>query len=223
LIRTKQWQQIGPFCFIVSRKQMEVVILRKVGDHFLQPIPVSVFNFKITQNAFTEININPCFQTFFLLILFADPLVDPIKDDPRYQKIRKIIFPETKEIETPKAKKTLLDDQTANRYANYLMEFIKKEEPYLDPTLSLRFLAEKTDIQPNQLSWLLNEKFGKNFNDFINHFRVQTFKKLAKDTKNKHLTLMALAYDSGFNSKTVFNTYFKKETGLTPKEFVKGD
>jgi TolB-like protein/AraC-like DNA-binding protein/Tfp pilus assembly protein PilF len=158
---------------------------------------------------------------FFLLILFADPLVDPIKDDPRYQNYRKIIFPETEEAEESKSKKALLDDVSAEKLKNRLMTYIIEKQPYLEPSLSLRSLAEQTEIHPNQLSWLLNEMFGKNFNDFINHFRVETFKKLAIDPKNKHLTLMALAYDSGFNSKTVFNTYFKKETGLTPKEFVK--
>ncbi|MCB2221654.1 MAG: helix-turn-helix domain-containing protein [Bacteroidetes bacterium] len=159
---------------------------------------------------------------FFLLMLFADPLVDPIKDDPRYQKYRKLIFPETEEPDESKFKKALLDDETANQLAEQLMEHIRENKPYLEPALSIRSLAEQTDIHPNQLSWLLNEKIGKNFNDIINHYRVETFKKLAKDPKNKHLTLMALAYDSGFNSKTVFNTFFKKETGFTPKEFVKG-
>jgi YesN/AraC family two-component response regulator len=85
----------------------------------------------------------------------------------------------------------------------------------------LRSLADQIAIHPNQLSWLLNESIGRNFSDFINHFRVKAFKELSKDPKNKHITLLGLAYDSGFNSKTVFNTYFKKETGLTPKQFLK--
>jgi AraC-like DNA-binding protein len=76
-------------------------------------------------------------------------------------------------------------------------------------------------MNPNQLSWLLNESLGKNFNEFINQYRVETFKNLAKDPANANITVLGLAYDSGFNSKTVFNTYFKKETGLTPKQFLK--
>lgn len=96
------------------------------------------------------------------------------------------------------------------------------EAPYLIPDLSLRSLAALVNMNPNQLSWLLNESLGKNFNEFINHYRVETFKNLAKDPANANITVIGLAYDSGFNSKTVFNTYFKKETGLTPKEFMKG-
>jgi adenylate cyclase len=101
------------------------------------------------------------------------------------------------------------------------LNYITTKKPYLSPDLSLRLLAKQIDIHPNQLSWLLNESIGKNFNEFINYYRVEAFKALSNDPKNRHITLMGLAYDSGFNSKTVFNTYFKKETGLTPKQFIK--
>ncbi|MFT6855173.1 MAG: adenylate cyclase, partial [Cyclobacteriaceae bacterium] len=63
--------------------------------------------------------------------------------------------------------------------------------------------------------------FGKNYNEFINQYRIEAFKLNAKAAKNANLTIEGLAYESGFNSKTVFNTYFKKETGLTPKQFMK--
>ena len=102
-----------------------------------------------------------------------------------------------------------------------LLKYINEEKPYLAPDLSLRALAERIDIHPNQLSWLLKKSMGKNFNEFINHYRVEAFKKLCKDNAKAHITLIGLAYESGFNSKTVFNTYFKKETGLTPKQFLK--
>jgi len=105
-------------------------------------------------------------------------------------------------------------------YTTKLLEHIRKNKPFLDENLSIRTLAEQINIHPNQLSWLLNESIGKNFNEFINHYRIETFKSLAKDPKNSHITLMGLAYESGFKSKTVFNAYFKKETGLTPKKYL---
>jgi AraC-like DNA-binding protein len=95
------------------------------------------------------------------------------------------------------------------------------QRPYLDSNLSLQALAQQIHIHPNQLSWLLNESLGKNFNEFVNHHRVEEFKLLAQDPKNAHLTLTGLAFQSGFSSKAVFNTYFKKETGLTPKHYLK--
>lgn len=118
-------------------------------------------------------------------------------------------------------KKGLLDIGQVETYRNQLLQYMGDNAPYLNPDLSLRSLAELIDMNPNQLSWLLNESLGKNFNEFINQYRVETFKNLAKDPANANITVLGLAYDSGFNSKTVFNTYFKKETGLTPKQFLK--
>jgi len=114
----------------------------------------------------------------------------------------------------------LLDDDDANLFKSKLVGHLTEQKPYLDPSLSLRSLADQIQIHPNQLSWLLNDSLGKSFNEFINSYRVQAFKELSKDPKNANLTLIGMAYDCGFNSKTVFNTYFKKETGLTPKQYV---
>ena len=82
-------------------------------------------------------------------------------------------------------------------------------------------LAEQVDIHPTPLSWLLNESIGENFNEYINKKRIEYFKQLVLDPDNSHISLIGLAYESGFNSKTVFNTSFKKEVGMTPKEFLK--
>lgn len=162
--------------------------------------------------------------TPLLLLRFADPLVNPIKGDPRYAAFQKQLFPEDlfQAAEVPKPKKALLDVEAANKHKQRLLALIEAERPYLNPDLSLRSLADLLDIHPNQLSWLLNDGFGKNFNEFINHYRVLAFKRLAVEPANENIKVIALAYDSGFNSKTVFNTYFKKETGQTPKQFLKG-
>ncbi len=101
------------------------------------------------------------------------------------------------------------------------MAHISENKPYLNPDLSLRDLASQIDIHPNHLSWILNNSIGKNFNEFINQYRIEAFKSNAKAHENKNLTIEGLAYESGFNSKTVFNTYFKRETGLTPRQFLK--
>jgi adenylate cyclase len=178
-----------------------------------------------TENAFKWVADAIETRSPLLLLRFADPLVNPIKDDPRYQAFHKELFPEdlfkhrkSKSLKT----KALLDEEASATYKVRLLEKIENDEPYLNPDLTLRLLAAQVSIHPNQLSWLLNDGFGKNFNEFINHYRIEAFKKLAKNPENSNITVMGLAYDSGFNSKTVFNTYFKKETGLTPKQFLKG-
>ncbi len=171
--------------------------------------------------AFESVKIALKNKMSLMLFHFADPLVNPLKGDPRYAEYHKIIYQTDIVIKKIPKKKTLLDSDSAAIYAKRLRNYIQTKKPYLDPELSLRSLAKQIDMHPNQLSWLINENFGKNFNEFINFYRVETFKQISIDPKKSHITLIGLAYESGFNSKTVFNTYFKKETGLTPKQFLK--
>lgn len=152
-------------------------------------------------------------------MIFTDPLIEPLKSDSRYGAIHKKLFQDDFSIETVK-KKRLLDKDTMNIYAERLLNHIKQEEPYLNPNLSLSELAKQIEIHANQLSWLINKKFEKNFKEFINEYRVATFKELSADPKNNHITLIGLAFESGFNSKTVFNTFFKKSTGMTPNQYL---
>jgi TolB-like protein/AraC-like DNA-binding protein len=170
-----------------------------------------------------------------LLLSFGGPLGKPIHSDSRYQEYHQKIYPKvTQESDintndqsgnsTPKEtvlKKALLDEASAADYKAKLKQLIETEKPHLNPDLTLRMLANQLGIHANQLSWLLNDSLGKNFNTFINHYRVEEFKSSAQLSENSHLTILSIAYDCGFNSKTVFNAYFKRETGITPKEFLK--
>jgi TolB-like protein/AraC-like DNA-binding protein/cytochrome c-type biogenesis protein CcmH/NrfG len=157
-----------------------------------------------------------------LLLSYKDPLANSLKTDPRYDEYKNILYKnyQVEEI-NPNEKGRLLDAEIADFYTKKLITHLTEEQAFLIPNLSLRLLADQVDIHPNKLSWLLNESIGKNFNEFINFYRIEYFKQLALDPKNSHISLIGLAYESGFNSKTVFNTYFKKETGMTPKEFLK--
>ena len=98
---------------------------------------------------------------------------------------------------------------------------MENEKLYLDNNLSLKQLSEKLDIHPNYLSQIINERLNKNFYDFVNEYRVNEFKKITLLPKNKNFTLLSLAYDCGFNSKSSFNNVFKKFTKQTPSEFLK--
>ena len=82
-------------------------------------------------------------------------------------------------------------------------------------------LVQQLDISAIHLSQLLYEVFDKNFSEYVNSYRLQTFKSMAANPANRQLTILALAFDSGFNSKTVFNTFFKKMTGSTPSAYWK--
>lgn len=161
-------------------------------------------------------------KSSLLLLRFPDPLTNALNNDPRYLEFQKKIFPSDILKNSSKKKKVLLDKRVADQYLDQLLSHMSENTPYLDPEVTLRSLAHQIDIHPNQLSWLLNDSLGKNFSEFVNHYRINTFKEKATDKSHQHLTLLAIAYESGFNSKTAFNTYFKKETGLTPKAYLKG-
>lgn len=172
--------------------------------------------------AFNWLNKAIKLKSSVLLLNYTDPLGNDLHGDPRYDKYKNRLYKYGQiEENNTKEKAPLLDTETVEIYSKKLTEFIAEEQPYLIPNLSLRLLADQVEIHPNKLSWLLNERIGKKFNEFINFYRIEYFKQLASDPKNSHISLIGLAYESGFNSKTVFNTYFKKETGMTPKEFLK--
>ena len=160
-------------------------------------------------------------KSSILFLGFAGPLAGNLRRDARFKAFHSKLYGHLPKAKQEKEKAPLLDDKTATSYSNTLLTYMVEEQPYLSPDLSLRSLAERVEVHPNQLSWLLNDRLGKNFNQFINHYRVEHFKDLAVDKSNSHISLLGLAYESGFNSKTVFNTYFKKEVGMTPKEWLK--
>lgn len=117
--------------------------------------------------------------------------------------------------------RALLTEEEVTEYLGTLNQCMAERNPFKDQELSLRSLADQIHLHPNKLSWLLNQSLGKNFNDYVNGYRLEAFKKMALDPDNKHLTLLGLAYDAGFKSKSTFNDYFRKHEGLTPKEWVK--
>jgi len=117
--------------------------------------------------------------------------------------------------------KSGLSTEMAEDYHRRLVEVMTVQKPYLNNELNGRELAELVGISTNHLSEVLNVIQKQNFFDFVNSFRVEEVKSRMQLPDNAHLTLLAIALDSGFNSKTSFNTVFKKVTGLTPSQYMK--
>jgi AraC-like DNA-binding protein len=115
-----------------------------------------------------------------------------------------------------------INEQVNNDAKNRLLEFMENEKPFLDEELTLTSLAKKMGMQVAQLSKLINDGTGQNFNDFVNGFRVGEVIAKLKAGEQKTQTLLGIAFDSGFNSKATFNRSFKKMTGKTPKSFLQG-
>ncbi|NET33944.1 MAG: helix-turn-helix domain-containing protein [Cyanothece sp. SIO1E1] len=153
-----------------------------------------------------------------------DPFLKPLRQLDAYTKLEQQYFSVNKMTAVVKGKakqKELLDEENAQQYTELLLFKMEKEKRYLAQDLNLRELAKEINLHPNKLSWLLNNKLEKNFSDFVNSYRLKEFQAQAIDDRNSHLSLLGLAYESGFNSKSVFNEYFRKATGLTPRSWVK--
>ena len=102
-----------------------------------------------------------------------------------------------------------------------LTKLMKEKHPYLDPNLRVHNLAAMLNVTPHVVSKAINMKASVNFYDFVNTYRIEEFKKRVTSKGYEHLTLLGIAYDVGFNSKTSFNRIFKNHTGLTPSEYIK--
>jgi AraC-like DNA-binding protein len=116
---------------------------------------------------------------------------------------------------------SVLKQTEAEVYLENLLDYFEKEKPYLNGQLKLVDLSEHLNISVHHLSQIINEQLGKNFFDFVNEYRVQEVKTRLSDPEHKHYTLLSIAYDSGFNSKSSFNSTFKKITGFTPSQYLK--
>jgi Response regulator containing CheY-like receiver domain and AraC-type DNA-binding domain len=100
-----------------------------------------------------------------------------------------------------------------------ISEAMQNEKLYQETELTLQNLADRIKFPPYQVSQAINEGMHKNFYDLINGYRVDEAKRLLLDVKNRNYTILSVGFEAGFNSKTTFNTVFKKFTGLTPTEY----
>jgi AraC-like DNA-binding protein len=112
-------------------------------------------------------------------------------------------------------------DPEVENLSNLIVELLDKEKLYLNPDFSLTDLSIATKIPVGKLSYTINAGLRKNFYDLINSYRAREFHKRLEKGEDLHLSLLGLAYDCGFRSKSTFNAFFKKETGMTPSAFKK--
>jgi len=127
--------------------------------------------------------------------------------------------PASEETESKRYEKSGLSPEKATQYLADLLEVMQTEKLYKNSELTLAHLAQRLSISPHNLSEVLNTQLNQNFFDFINQYRVEAVKKELADPGKQHLKILALAFEAGFNSKTAFNTIFKKYTNLTPSEY----
>ena len=117
--------------------------------------------------------------------------------------------------------KSGLDQNKIEDLAQQLSKFMETERPYLNENLNLKTLSETCKLQQAQLSQLINQHFKMNFYDFVNQYRVKEVKVRLSSSEFDQLSILGIAFDCGFKSKSSFNRYFKKYAGVSPSEFKK--
>jgi len=131
-------------------------------------------------------------------------------------KLTKDILPEINDstIEVKEHHNEVINEQILN-----LKQYMTEKEPFLDPSLTIQELANQIDIPVRDLSVLINHKMDQHFFDFVNEYRIKKAMNILKDQSKSDLTVLEILYEVGFNSKSSFNTSFKKYTNLTPTAY----
>lgn len=154
----------------------------------------------------------------FLLTVYFATLIKP---ELFHAFPHQMLIPESKEDQKQRYESSTLQDTYKEKYLEKLINFVVAEKPYSASDLTLAQLAEQVNIAPHYLSQVINEKLNVNFLDFINGYRVKAAQDLLTDPKFSHYTILSIAYDAGFNSKSTFYAAFKKITGMTPSAYRK--
>jgi len=115
----------------------------------------------------------------------------------------------------------IISTQENIQYSEKLKVVLENKKVFLNPDLNLELLAKEVDLPPYLVSRIINESFGKSFFELVNHHRIEEVKKRLNDPVYGSLSILGIAMDVGFNSKSSFNTAFRKITGMTPSEFKK--
>jgi AraC-like DNA-binding protein len=129
-------------------------------------------------------------------------------------------LPDSESKEGKKYQRSGLKKKDINKHVKQIEAHMTDAKPYLNRELTIYDLSEQLEIPRHILSEIINEHMGKNFYNLVNDYRVEEVKRRLEDPQYKHLTILAIAYDSGFNAKSSFNTIFKEKTGSTPSEYL---
>jgi AraC-like DNA-binding protein len=147
-----------------------------------------------------------CFSVFALTIIYKS-LKYPF------------LFSDSENLSRP-AKQPMLSMTIFEKYKSELLNTMESQKPYLHPDITLSKLSRIVAIPARSLSEVIKRGFQKNFFDFINHFRIREAQHLIHQSAfKKHKTMLEILYEVGYNNKSVFNSSFKKYTGITPTQY----
>lgn len=174
---------------------------------YILSIALVAFGFIAEPQHLFEIAYNAGLVLFFLYYLFRKPSVlHAVPSNPG----------------RPKYAKHALSEDDAIQYRSRLLNYMQIERPYLNEELNLKQLAEETGISQHHLSIIINRDLGRNFFNFLADYRVEEAKRLMADPDWQKENMLAICYAAGFQSRSAFNSAFKRVTGKSPTDYRKG-
>ena len=157
----------------------------------------------------------------YFYIVYKSYNYSVIFSEEDYRKYRELFLPleEFTQEASQKYSQSVLTNIRADEYARTLGEGFELHKWHLDPELNLKMLSEKTGIPVHYISQTINQRFEKNFFDYVNCYRVEDLKLKLLNPALAHIKIEELSYMSGFNSKAAFQRAFKKHAGMSPTDY----
>lgn len=189
-------------------------LLYVVGGFFLMWF-IDLVNFTLSEfqinnlsleNILTFLSISINFV--FVMLIFYQALRQP-----------EFLFGISEEMDIPKYRSSKLTRTEKEIILKNIEDFFEAQKPFLNPFLTIKDVSEEINVPSKYVSQVINESLNKNFYDFINSYRVEEASQQLSNEVNKDKTILEILYNSGFNSKSAFNTAFKKHWGITPSKY----
>jgi len=166
--------------------------------------------------------LNICFLAFTYAVSLFGFRQGYIYEGKVVQYLSQTPKPEVEEKEeAPKYEKSGLTDSTANSYLNKITDYMSSQQPWRNSDLTIQLLSDQLKIPKHHITQTINSQSGKNFYQFVNEYRLEAVKTMLVDATFDHWSILGIALECGFNSKSSFNTFFKQQTGVTPSVFRK--
>ncbi|MCP4137203.1 MAG: response regulator [bacterium] len=154
----------------------------------------------------------------------VDYITKPFQDDEVIARVKthlELYAQRAKQKKTGAYERSGLDESRKDEYLELIKNYMRENKEYLESSFNIDEMGANTGLSRHKISEVINSKLGKNFNTFVNEYRVKRLVDEVTGEDLKKRTILEIYLEYGFNSKSVFNTAFKKFTGKTPKEFFK--
>jgi AraC-like DNA-binding protein len=185
---------------VVSGKELSWITILVLSTFLLQAAYFTNYILGITPYILAPIVFSGLVYTLSFFALLHPEIFRTVRSSQKYSNIN-------------------LSDNDVIDYRDCIIDFMHNTSPYLHSTYTLNDLAKDINLPSYLVSHIINSQFEKNFPDFINSFRIKHAQKLLKSKEYQMMKISSVAYDSGFNSLSVFNSAFKRHTGMTPSEY----